>query len=135
MYIVFPRVTKLHLPSGASFQNINQVINRGIAADGNVGRVDFVFTHDGLDFVVTNVRQRHCARNVETTLVLLLEGNVWRRLVDADAETFQFGLDNTFVSQRLVDVQNDEDQMAGLGDGNDLTTSTTTVLGTFNNTG
>lgn len=94
----------MHLPSGAGFQNINQVIDRGITADGNVSRVDLVFTHDGLDFVVTNVRQRHCARHVETTLVLLLESDIWRRLVDSNTETFQFGLNDTFVRERLVDV-------------------------------
>ncbi len=94
---MFSGETKLFSPSGASFQDINQVVNRGVAADGNVGRVDSVFAHDGLDLVVIDVRQRYCARNVETTLVFLLEGNIRRRLVDADAKPFQFGLDDTFV--------------------------------------
>lgn len=124
-----------YVPSASGFQNINQVIDGGVAANGDVGGIDLVLAHDGLDFAVVNVRQGNSVGNVEAALVLLLEGDVGRRLVDADTESFQFGLDDALVRQRLVDVEDDEDQVARLCDGNDLATSTATVLGTLDDTG
>lgn len=116
-------------------EHVNQVINGGVAADRNVGRRDLVLAHDGADLVRVDVCQGDSAGDVEAALVLLLECDVGRLLVDADAEAFQFGLDHALVRQGLVDVQHDEDEMARLGDGDDLPTTTTAVLGSLNDTG
>lgn len=78
--------------------------------------------------------QRDSARDGNTTLVLLFENNVGRLLVDSDPKPFQFGLDDLLVDQRLVDVEHDENKVAGFGHGNDLSTTTLTILGTLNNT-
>ena len=78
--------------------------------------------------------QRHGTRDSNTTLVLLLEDDVGRLLVDSDPKSLQFGFDDLFVDQRLVDVEHDENEVAGFRDGNDLSTTTLTVLGTLNDT-
>lgn len=130
-------ITCHHLDSPSAFglNHINEVVNGGVAPNRDVGRVDAVLAHDGLDLVVVNVRERLGAGDVEAALVLLPKGNVGRLLVDADAEALELGLDDSLVRQRLVDVEHDEDEVARLGDGDDLTTSSAAVLGSLNDTG
>ena len=116
-------------------ENINQVVNRSVAPNGNIRRADLVLAHDSPDLVGIDMRQRHRARDIQPALVLLLESNIRRLLVDPDAEPLQLALNHSLIRQRLVDIQHNEDQMARLGHRNDLTTTTTAVLCTLNNTG
>lgn len=81
-----------------------------------------------------DIIQGHCVSDVDTTGILLLENNVGRALVDADSEALQFRLDDALVGQRLVDIQDDENKVARLCDGDDLTTSSFAILGTLNDT-
>ena len=46
---------------------------------------------------MVNVREGHSARNVQATLVLLLEGDIGWGLVDADAKALKLGLDDSLV--------------------------------------
>lgn len=124
-----------NLPAALGFNDIDQVVNRGIASNGNVCRVDSILTHDGLDLVVVNVSQRHCAGYVQPALVLLPESDVWRLLVTPDAEALQLGLDDPLVRQRLVHIEHNEDEMTGLCNGDDLATSAATVFGALDDTG
>lgn len=50
---------------------------------------------------------------VDASFVLLLEADVGRFLVEADPEALQLVLDQLLVPERLQDVQDDEDQVAG----------------------
>lgn len=79
--------------------------------------------------------QRNRGGDGDTAFVLLLENDVWRLLVDPDSESLQFVLDDPLVRQRLVDVENDEDKVAGLCDSNNLPTTTLAILGSLNNSG
>lgn len=81
-----------------------------------------------------DVRQRNSVGDVHATFVFLLEDDVRWLLVDSDAETFEFSLNNSFFRQRLVDVQDDEDEMARLRHRDDLTTSTFAILCSLNDT-
>lgn len=78
--------------------------------------------------------QRNGAGDGNTTLVLLFEHDVGRLLVDSDSKSLQFGFDNLLVDQGLVDVEHDENEVASFGHGNDLSTTTLTVLSSLNNT-
>lgn len=73
--------------------------------------------------------------NADATFVFLLKDNVWRILVDSDTEALELVFDDSFVSERFVDVEDNEDKMARLGNSNDLTTSTFAVLGSLDDTG
>lgn len=86
-------------------------------------------------YVLVNVGQRYGVGDVDATLVLLLEDNVGRLLVDADTETLEFRLDDALVGKGLVDIEDNADEMAGFCNGNDLSTSTLAVLGSLNDTG
>lgn len=79
--------------------------------------------------------QRNGIGDADATFVFLLEDNVWRVLVNADTEAFEFVLNDSFVSEGFVDVKDNEDKMAGFGNSNDLTTTTFAILGPLNNTG
>lgn len=81
-----------------------------------------------------DIVQGYRVGDVDATGILLLEDNVGRALVDADSEALQFRLDDALVRQRLVDIQDDEDKVARLCDGDDLTTSSFAILGTLNDT-
>lgn len=52
--------------------------------------------------------QRNGVGDTDATLVLLFEGNVRGRFVNADTEALKFGLDDSFVGERFVDIQNNE---------------------------
>jgi uncharacterized protein (DUF2237 family) len=53
-------------------------------------------------------------------------------LIDTNAKREEFMLDNLLVRHRLCSVQNNKYQVAGASCGNDLSTSTPTIRGTFN---
>ena len=84
---------------------------------------------------MADMRQRNGICDADATFVFLLEDNVWRILVDSDTEALELVLDDSFVSEGFVDVEDNEDKMACLGNSNDLTTSTFAVLGSLDDTG
>lgn len=84
--------------------------------------------------VTVNMSQGLGARDGNTTLILLLEDDVGRLLVDTDSEALQFILDDSLVNQWLVHVQNDENKVACFGHRNNLSTTTLAIFGTLNNT-
>ncbi|KAI6755050.1 hypothetical protein HG531_004156 [Fusarium graminearum] len=84
---------------------------------------------------MVDMGQGHGAGDIEATLVLLPEGDVGWLLVDTNSEALEFRLNHPLIRQRLVHVQHNENQMASLGHSNNLSTSATTILGTFNDTG
>ena len=57
---------------------------------------------------------------VDSSLLLLLEDDIWRILVEPDAEALQLLFDQPLVLQRLQDVEHDEDQRTGSSDGDNL---------------
>lgn len=85
-------------------------------------------------YVVVDVSQWLGARDGNTTLILLPEHNVGGLLINTDAKALQLVLDYSLVNQRLVHIKDDENEVAGLGDCNNLSTTTFSVFGTFNNT-
>lgn len=81
------------------------------------------------------MRQRDSVGDADASFVFLLKNDVRRLLVDADAEAFEFRLDDLLIGKGLVHVQDDEDEMTRFSDGNNLTTSTFPVLCALNDTG
>ena len=84
---------------------------------------------------MANMGQWYGICDADATFVFLFEDNIWRILVDTDTEAFEFVLDDPFVSEGFVDIKDNEDEMAGLSNSNDLTTSTFAILGPLNDTG
>ncbi len=84
---------------------------------------------------MADMGQRDGICDADATFVFLLEDNVWRILIDSDTEALELVLDDSFVGEGFIDVEDDEDKMARLGNGNDLTTSTFAVLGPLDDTG
>lgn len=119
-----------------SFNDVDEVIWGSVTSEVDVGVGDSVFMADGLDKIVVEERslQKMSSGDVETTLLLPLEDDVWWGLVKPDTETFQFSLDDPLVSHWLHDIENDENKVASSCDTDDLFTSTFTILSSFNNT-
>ena len=84
---------------------------------------------------MADMGQRDGVCDADATFVFLLEDNVWRILIDSNSEAFELGLDYSFVSEGFIDVEDNENEMAGLGNSNDLTASTFAVLGSLDDTG
>jgi len=57
---------------------------------------------------MTDIRQGDSGSNRDSTLILLLENNIRRLLIDSDSEALQFILDDLLIDQRLIDVEHDE---------------------------
>lgn len=79
-------------------------------------------------------RETYQSRQIDTTAILLLESDIGRALVQSNTESFHFTFDDPLMLQRFQDVQDDQDQITGSGDGDHLTTSTFTIFGSFDNT-
>ena len=71
--------------------------------------------------------QRHCVRHVDSTLVFLLERDIWGFFVEPDSEALQLGLYYSFVGEWFVDVQDNEYEITRSSNCNYLTTSTLTM--------
>ena len=54
--------------------------------------------------IVVNMGKGNSVGNANAALVFLLEDDIWGFLVDADAEAFKFGFDDSFVSQGFIDI-------------------------------
>jgi hypothetical protein len=85
-------------------------------------------------YVVVDMSQWLSGCDGDTTLVLLLEHDVGRLLIDANAKALQFVFDHSLVNQWLVHIKDDENQVASLGHRNNLSTTTLAIFGTFDNT-
>jgi hypothetical protein len=119
-----------------TLQNINQIVYlfqvrlyedrtyRSIASKGNICAVDAILAQDGLDFFCCKMRQGHRIRHVYSALIFLLESNIWRLFVESDSEALQFGLYYSFMSQWLIDVEDNEYEIASSSNCDYLTTST-----------
>ena len=83
---------------------------------------------------MADVGQRDSVCDADPSLVLLLINNVGRLLVNSDTKAFELVLDDSLVSERLVNVKHDEDEMTGFGNGYDLTTSTFAILRSLDDT-
>lgn len=82
-----------------------------------------------------DMRQWDSASDGDTTLVLFLEDDVRWLLVYPNSKTFQLVLDDLFIRQGLIHIKDNEDQMASLGDRNDLSSTTFAILGSLDDTG
>ena len=58
---------------------------------------------------MADMGQRNCICDADATFVFFLEDNVWRILIDSDTEAFELVLDDSFVSEGFVDVEDNED--------------------------
>lgn len=118
-----------------TLDDVDELVDRRVATDVDVCVGHAVLAQDGLDLVGRDLGERDRVGDRDSSLLLLLDRDVGRSLVQADAEAFQFVLDDGFVGERLEDVEDDEDQVAGSGDGDDLSTATLAVLGALDDTG
>lgn len=84
---------------------------------------------------MVDMGQGDSARDINASFVLFLEDDIWRLLIDSDAEPFQFVFDDLLVRQWLVNVQNNENKMASSGDRDDLSSTTFAILGTLDDSG
>ncbi len=118
-----------------SLDNVNQIVGRGVVSQRDVRVVDLVLGQDRADEVEVELALRDERLEVDAALVLLAEDDVWRFLVEPDPVALQLSLDDPLVPERLENVQDDEDEAAGPGDGDDLATSALAVLGAFDDAG
>jgi len=74
------------------------------------------------------------SRDTDATTILPLQSNLRQRLIQSDAESFKFPLDDAFVSHGLLTVHHDQNERASSGNTNDLLSTTFTILGTLDDT-
>lgn len=71
--------------------------------------------------------------DTDTSLFDLLDSNFRRLLVESDSEPFELVLNNLFVLHRLGCIEDDQNEVASSGDGDDLLTSTDIILSSLDN--
>jgi hypothetical protein len=132
------------------------LIHGDIFAQNDFGATDSVFlTNDSGDFGIHTLCLLYCLLVTNAARFLLDKLDVWwlvnveqvvrwlvarcikssvstHLLIDTNAKGEEFMFDNLLMRHRLCRVQNNEYQVAGPSCGNDLSTSTPTISGTFN---
>lgn len=81
-----------------------------------------------------NSGERHSVGNVDATFVLFGEFDVRRFFVNTNAKAFKFRFDDSLVDQRLVDIEDDEDQVASFGHGYNLSSPPLAIFCSLNDT-
>lgn len=66
--------------------------------------------------------------DTDAPFILLLKNDIRRLLINADPESLELVFDDSFLRERFIDVQDDEDQMTGLGHCDDLSATTLPIL-------
>ena len=125
-----------HIDS-VTLNDVNKLVDGVVTSEVNVSVGDSVLGADRLDRLIGHVSHcnTHALDDVDATLVLSLEDDVWGLLVEPDTETLELILDLASMGERLDHIENDEDARASSSDTDNLSTTTLTILGTFNNTG
>ena len=91
---------------------------------------------DRLDHVVGQVGVvEGAAHDPDAALGLLLEHELGRVLVEADPEALELVLDFLLVGERLERVEDEQDQVAGARDADDLLAAALAVLGALDDAG
>jgi len=80
-------------------------------------------------------RQWHCLGDGEPSLLLPLEDDLRRLLVETNAEPFQFLLNDALVHHGFSGIQHDQDQIARACHPDHLATAAFTIFGAFDNSG
>lgn len=118
-----------------SFDDVDNVIDGGVGVEVDVGIEDLVLLADGSDTLLVDSFDVVIENEVEASLLVLLDLDQRLGLVESDAESFQLPLDDLLVVHRSGGVKNDHNQVAGSGDGNNLSTTSFVVFGSLNNSG
>lgn len=118
-----------------SFDDIDELIDSGVASEADISVRDLVLTEHSLDGILVDVCQIDGLGDADTALFFLLEGDVGGLLVEPDSEPFKLLLNELLVGDGLERVEHDEDEVAGTGHSDNLLTTTLTVLGTLDDTG
>lgn len=121
--------------NAVAFDDVNQLVNSRVLSEVEVSVRNFELGGDGLHSLFAHVShvKVHGLDDVDSALILALDDNVWRLLVEPQAKAFQLVLDLATVCQRLDDIKHDQNASARAGDTDDLSTATLAVLGPLNN--
>jgi len=89
-----------------SLNNINQVIHCVIISEDDIAVSNFVLVHDRSNGIISHLSHVDAVSlgDGDATTILLLELDGWPLLVKADAETFEFTLNNTLISHRFLAI-------------------------------
>jgi hypothetical protein len=115
--------------------NVDQFVQRGVAPKGDLAVRQLVLGQDSFDLVRLQIGQGDRVGYRDAALLALLDEDVGRLLVEPDAKALELALDDLLVFEGLEDVQHYEEEIAGPGHRDDLTTTTFAVLGAFNDLG
>lgn len=84
--------------------------------------------------IMINVREGHCVCDADSSLVFLSKNDVRWLFIDTDPKAFKLRLDDLLIRQRFVNVQDNEDQVACLCHGYNLTTSALAIFSPLDDT-
>ena len=103
--------------------------------DQNVSIMDFVFWKDVFYFFLIQVCEGLCTVESDTSELCWGNLNLRWRFVQSDTDFLQFSWDLNSVLFGFCSIQDHQDKIRIFGNGNDLSSSTFSFSGTFNDTG
>jgi len=117
-----------------AFDHINEVVHIIVTSEGHMSIMHFVLEHDILDHLLITLSQWNDSVELNTTSLLDVNLDVWLGFVEPDADLFQLGRQLKLLLFTFLAIEDHEDEVRGLTDGDDLSTTTCAVSCTFNNT-
>lgn len=125
--------TRYILP--VALDHVDDVVFGCVALYQHICVVDTVFLQNGFDGLIAHSVRINHPRDSDTTFVLSFEIDLGRHLVEPNTEAFELMLYDFLMLHGSSGVEDDNDQVAGSSDGDNLFTSTLAVLGAFDDTG
>mmetsp|Transcript_11487 Transcript_11487/g.20786 ORF Transcript_11487/g.20786 Transcript_11487/m.20786 type:complete len:266 (+) Transcript_11487:198-995(+) len=116
----------------AALDHVHQLVHAAVLLEVHVRVVDAVLGAHRLHVVQVQLGVRHVGGKRQAALVLLLEHQPRRPLVQPDAKTLQLVLDELLVCDGLEAVQHDDNQITRARGGDNLPAATLAVFCAFN---
>ena len=120
------RDRETHLP--VPLHHVNDLVHRRVTPQVHIGIVNLVLPTNRNHRLGIQRRLRHKRLVINPSFILLPEHDAGRLLVQTNAKPIQLAFDQNFVGGGLGDVEDDENNIAGTGGGNDLTTTACVVV-------
>jgi hypothetical protein len=117
-----------------SFDHIDELVDVVVATEGDVGVVHLVLVHDVDHHLLVDFGELAVRVELDTASFHLLDGDVWSRFVQADADSFELGVEFDLLLFTFLAVEDHENDISSLTDSDDLLSSTLAVCCALNDT-
>ena len=117
-----------------ALDHVNEVVHIIVTSEGHVSIVHLILVHDILNHLLVDLGQWNDSVELNASSLLWVNDDVWLALVEPDADFLQLLCQLLLLSITFLAVEHHQDEVSGLSDGDDLSSTTCTISCAFNDT-